>query len=143
MRKIGLEELKKRKDAGHYADWLLPWTQEALFHCFSFLVLELLPYDMFYSDGGICLLATGEGMIGQELLRAESVFGIQPAGESIAIYPELYKAREESILLCFNKNITGPTCFGMGCGGMHTRFRDIILQAARIRYPQLAQARSL
>ena len=126
MRKIRFDELQKIPGAG--MEWVPPWHQEALMNCFQFMALELAPYEKFNSDGGACLLAKGSGKIGDRLISENTAFGVLYSEENgYTKVPEWFQATEPSIILCWNFNIFHNNCFGMGCGTMHVRVREMVI----------------
>ena len=127
MRKIEWEELKRMPQAGSFVNWIQPWVEEALFSCFQFLALELEPAEKFNSDGGVCLLAAGSGRADGKRIGTGEAFGMVREKEKAVCVPQWFRAEETTVLLCFNTNIFDNVCFGMGCGGMHTRIREMIL----------------
>lgn len=46
----------------------------------------------------------------------------------IRVVPQWFKAETPCVVLCFNTNIFHNVCFGMGCGSMHARIREMILK---------------
>ena len=126
MRMMELDELKTHKDVKHYFDWMPGWTEESLLNCFKFLSVELEPYEFFFSDNSACVLIKGEGTVNGRKVSAPVSFGIDTSGEKVELVSDMFKATEDSILICFNKNIFNNICVGIGCGSMHTRFREMI-----------------
>ena len=129
MKIIEFEELKKMPIAGRYVDWILPWVEESLFSCFQFLALELEPFEKYNSDGGVCLLASGTGTAEGRQITDGSVFGLENTSGIWQTRPEWFRAEQSSIILCLNTNIFDNVCFGMGCGAMHTRMRNLVIDS--------------
>ena len=126
MRTIELDELKKIPGSG--MEWIPPWHEEALLKCFKFMALELAPYEKFNSDGGACLLVIGEGKAGDRTIGENTAFGVAYSEETgYTRVPEWFQATKPSIVLCMNFNIFHNNCFGMGCGTMHVRVREMVI----------------
>lgn len=127
MRTLTLKELQNMTEVEENLNWVPPWQEEALLRCFKFIALELDPFEKFNSDGGACILVKGAGKIGEVNIFPSTSFGVSRVGEaSWESRPEWFQASETSIVLCLNFNIFNNVCFGMGCGSMHVRVREMI-----------------
>lgn len=133
MRAIGLDELRTLKETKEAIGWVLPWLEEPLMHCFQFLALELEPFEKFFSDGAACLLVSGAGSIDGRQIQQNTSFGVREEDGKYRPAPAWFRAEEKSILFCFNTNIFHNVCFGMGCGGMHTRIREMVISAMAVQ----------
>ena len=148
MRKLSLHKVQAMPEAGKYVDWIQPWVEESLHNCLRFLALALEPFEKFNTDGCACLLADGSGSVEGRKIGSGTSFGIirealgadsaagnrENSGEGIVIpVPQWFKAETECVILCFNTNIFNNICFGLGCGSMHTRIREMILDSLQYK----------
>ena len=134
MRQLTLKELQTNEAVKKHFDWIPDWTEESLFSCFNFLALELEPYEFFFSDNSACVLVKGAGKLGDVEITPDTSFGLRLYDvhednyvfKKAQMHQDMFKATEDSIIICFNENIFNDVCFGMGCGSMHMRFKRLI-----------------
>ncbi len=135
MEKLSLQDIRPLLEPFQPLQWVLDKDTIAVYPCFDPEPVRLQQGESLTLSDGPAVILSGSGTSSQEgqssPLKPGDLTGCIRDTNSSALlptHPTFTAGSPDTVLLCMGKRVLDGTCFGMSCGSMHLRTREMIVR---------------